>query len=129
MNTPIQISIKEPRTNVLTSPFPRSTSGLILMTLVLICFAFSPAARAVLPAPGGGYPNENTAAGDDALFSLTNGFGNTAIGFDALYSNTYGYLNTANGHSALYFNTADGNTANGYSALYANTTGPYYTYN
>jgi Collagen triple helix repeat (20 copies) len=124
MNTPIRISIKEQLTNVLTSPFPRSTSGLILMTLVLICFAFSPAARAVLPAPGGGYPNENTAAGRDALFSLTDGWDNTAIGFESLYSNTRGTRNTACGSMALGINTTGfNNTANGDEALRSNTTG------
>ena len=37
----------------------------------IACFALSPTAQAVTPAPDGGYPNENTAEGDDALFSLT----------------------------------------------------------
>src|SRR6476620_8040373 len=101
MNTPIQISIKEQRTNVLTSSFPRSTFGLILMTLVLICFAFSPAARAVLPAPDGGYPGNNTAEGEDALFSLTTGGSNTAIGFQTLYANTTASFNTAVGYHVL----------------------------
>ena len=143
MKNQIQIPINGPRTNVLTSPFPRSTTGLILITLVLTCFAFSPAARAVVPAPGGGYSGENTAAGADALFSLTTGLGNTAIGFFALSSNTTGGFNTATGDSTLssnttgVFNTANGdsalssnttgrfNTANGQSALFYNTTGAY----
>src|SRR5438094_9136686 len=97
MNTSIQISIKGPRRNVLTNPFPCSTSALILITLALACFAFSPAARAVLPAPDGGYPNFNTAEGDNALSFLTTGENNTAIGFRALYVNTTGSYNTAPG--------------------------------
>src|SRR4051812_17594599 len=105
MNTPTQISIKGQRTNVLTSPFPRSTSDLILMTLVLICFAFSPAARAVFPAPGGGYPGNNTAEGSDALYHNIDGANNTAIGFNALYYNYAGTFNTANGSGALMSNT------------------------
>ena len=52
-------------------------------------------ARAVLPPPDGGYANDNTAEGQDALFSLTSGFNNTAVGFFALYDNTTGYYNTA----------------------------------
>jgi len=72
---------------------------------VLVWLAISPTARAVTPAPDGGYPNENTAEGDDALFSLTTGLDNTAIGFDARYSNITGNLNTANGASALLNNT------------------------
>ena len=115
--------------------------GFLLIPLLLGCFGLSPVAQAVLPAPDGGYPNGNTAEGDDALFSLITGFGNTAIGNDALFgtttgnfntangasaltSNTTGSFNTANGYAALQSNTtADGNTANGYIALSGNTTG------
>jgi hypothetical protein len=35
------------------------------------CFALIPAAMAVDPPPDGGYPNNNTAEGEDALFNLT----------------------------------------------------------
>ena len=62
----------------------------LLIALALVCFGLSPAARAVVPPPDGGYPGSNTAEGDNALFSLTTGTGNTAIGFDALFSNTTG---------------------------------------
>src|SRR5438128_4223423 len=63
----------------------------LLVSLTLVCFALSPTARAVDPPPDGGYANQNTAEGDDALFSLTTGGENppkenTAIGFQALYS-------------------------------------------
>jgi hypothetical protein len=96
----------------------------LLIPLALGCFALSPAARAVLPAPDGGYPGENTAEGDDALFSLTTGIDNTAIGFNALFSNTEGSFNTAVGDQALISNTTGFyNTANGASALSHNTTG------
>ena len=45
--------------------------GFILIPLVLACFALSPTAQGQLsPPPDGGYPNDNTAEGDDALFSL-----------------------------------------------------------
>jgi hypothetical protein len=44
----------------------------------------SPIAQAVSPPPDGGYPDDNTAEGTDALFKLTSGIGNTAIGFQAL---------------------------------------------
>ena len=47
------------------------------------------AARAVDPPPDGGYPNNNTAEGGDALFSLTTA-DDTAMGFYALDSNTSG---------------------------------------
>src|SRR6266536_2455499 len=95
----------------------------IPLALALAWFALSPTARAVLPAPDGGYPNGNTAEGQDALFSLTTGIDNTAMGFDALYYNTGNY-NTANGYKALLSNTTGGNnTANGVDALRNNTTG------
>ncbi len=90
----------------------------------LACFALSPTVRAVLPAPSGGYPGQNTADGDDALFSLTTGVSNTAIGFEALFSNTYGLGNTAVGDSALAHNTSGiDNTALGEEALDSNTDG------
>ena len=114
MNTPIQISIKRPRKKMLASPFRRSTSAWTLITLALACFAVSPAARAVVPAPDGGYPNFNTAEGDNALFYLTTGENNTAIGFRTLNVNTTGSYNTATGSQALYLNTTGfGNTVNG----------------
>ena len=124
MNTPIQISIKGPQRNVLTSPFPRSTSALILITLALACFALSPGAQAVSPPPTGGYPGGNTAEGENALFSLTTGPYNTAMGDHALYSNTTGGTNTATGGYSLNSNTTGfNNTASGFDALGANTTG------
>ena len=86
----------------------------------------SASALAVNPPPGGGYPNEVTALGQDALFSLTPGsLGmNTAVGFDALYDDTTGYEDTAVGDSALYSNTTGfANVASGDYALYSNTTG------
>src|SRR3982751_3516967 len=93
----------------------------VLIALSLGCFALSPTARAVSPPPDGGYPNFNTAEGEDALFSLTTGFDNSAIGFDALHGNTTGFDNTAVGNNALISNTTGGfNTAVGSYALYRN---------
>ena len=98
--------------------------GLFLIPLVLAAFALSPTAQAVLPPPDGGYPGNNTAEGDDALFSLTTGTDNTALGFNALYSNTTGDSNTATGSLALLSNTTGiRNTASGFVALANNTTG------
>src|SRR5262245_24700239 len=86
--------------------------------LALACFAISPRAQAVLPAPEGGYPGNNTAGGDNALFNLTTGGGNTANGYAALYSNTTGGANTGNGEYALQSNTAGTfNTATGHYTL------------
>ena len=97
--------------------------GLFSAALALACFALSPAALAVDPAPDGGYANGNTAEGEDALFSLTTGSSNTAIGFNALYSNLVGDSNTAVGYLALA-NTLNGpNTAIGFYALNLDTSG------
>src|SRR5437667_350367 len=98
----------------------------LLIPFLLACFALSPTARAVTPAPDGGYPNANTAEGDNALFSLdtSQGFDNTAIGFDALFSLTTGPYNTANGSVALQSNTTGSNNiALGFQAGLNLTTG------
>src|SRR5436309_3520557 len=89
------------------------------------CFAPLQNAQAVSPPPDGGYANENTAEGKDALLNLTSvGCCNTAIGFNALLSDTTGGANTASGASALFSNTeGGGNTATGINALSFNTTG------
>ncbi len=120
------------------SPFRRAFV-LIPLMLALAWFALSPAARAVSPAPDGGYPGEtngasalfnnitgeaNTANGRNALYSNTTGSENTASGRNALFRNTTASFNAANGHSALQSNTTgEGNTANGFQALFSNTTG------
>ena len=103
---------------------------LIPLALALAWLALAPAARAVDPPPDGGYPGNNTAEGDYALFSLTTGFDNTAIGEIALSFNTTGSDNTATGQVALFENTTGTyNTATGESALYSNTTGSFNTAN
>jgi hypothetical protein len=115
-----------------------------LIVIVLGCFALSPRAQAVTPAPDGGYTGHNTAEGLDALFNLTTGGFNTAIGEHALFGDTTdssntavgafalaasspGSQNTAVGQGALRNNTggagALGNVAVGFKALNANTTG------
>src|SRR5437868_3026292 len=116
---------------VKTVPFPRPTKRslwrcrFLFSAVALACFALSPAARAQLsPPPDGGYPNQNTAEGDQALFSLATGINNTANGAQALYSNTTGDNNTATGVAALSQNTSGyNNTAIGVKALVSNTTG------
>ena len=109
------------KNSVNLSPFWR---GFRLIPLLLACFAFSTAARAVVPAPDGGYPGSNTAEGENALFSLTSGTFNTAIGNNALFTNSTGSQNTATGAGALELNTTgSNNTADGFVALFSNTTG------
>jgi hypothetical protein len=102
-------------------PSPASLPFL-LIALVLTWFAFSPAGRAVSPAPDGGYAGDNTAEGDFALQSLTSGATNTAVGHGALYSDTTGSGNTVTGYQALFSNiSGGGNTAIGFEALYNDT--------
>ena len=95
----------------------------LFVAFTLICFAVSPITQAVVPAPDGGYPNNNTAEGTAALFSLTTGADNTAVGLAALGLNLAGSDNTAIGTGALLNNTASQNTALGSVALLSNTGG------
>jgi hypothetical protein len=98
---------------------------LLLIPLVFVCFGFSPRAQGALqPPPSGGYPNDNTAVGQNVLFNLTTGRSNTAVGSEALFSNTTGIFNTAIGVATLLHNTTGpGNTAIGGGALVHNTSG------
>jgi len=110
--------------------------------VAILVLALLPEIFAVSPSPDGGYPNANTAEGDNALSSLTTGERNTAVGTAALQSNTSGSDNTAVGELTLPGNTTgeqntavgsralarntgngNGNTATGFSALNANTSG------
>ncbi len=91
--------------------------------LALACFTLSPTARAVVPAPDGGYPGFNTAEGTSALQNLTTGVGNTVAGWHSLFANSAGNLNTAIGAGTLLSSTGDNNTAIGALALLNNTTG------
>ncbi len=109
--------------------------------VVILCLGVAPALFAVTPPPGGGYPANNTALGEDALFSLTTGGGDTALGYHALYADEGGFGNTAVGELAMagtiggvdnlaVGNSAlaskangDFNTALGFLAMVANTDG------
>jgi trimeric autotransporter adhesin len=102
----------------------------LLITLALLCFGLLPRVQAVVPPPDGGYPNFNTAEGQNALFGLTTGVGNAAVGWYSLFSNTDGSFNTAVGVGALVLNVGDQaagegveNTAVGTVALLFNTSG------
>src|SRR5437773_2724387 len=105
----------------------------ILTTLALVCVGLLPTARAVSPAPDGGYPGGNTAEGQAALLNTTIGAGallanssneNTASGAGALLSNATGSANTANGAFALFnITTGSGNIALGVGAGISLTAG------
>jgi hypothetical protein len=104
--------------------------GFLPIVLAVVWFTFAPRLQAVSPPPDGGYPNNNTAEGTNALESLTTGTDNTAIGFQALFNNTDARFNTAIGSQALFHVTTGAfgfsgslNTANGYQALFSNTEG------
>ena len=75
----------------------------ILLALVLL--AFSRMAQAACPSPNHGCAGGNTAAGHNALLSLTTGTYNTADGFLSLRSNTEANFNTAIGAGALLAKT------------------------
>lgn len=103
-----------------------SPSHINLASLIATAFlGLAATAFAVDPPPGGGYPGENTALGDNALFSLApDSTANTALGFNALTANTLGGGNNATGTFALMTNTTGFyDVADGYGALEYNTTG------
>src|SRR5438045_8592699 len=105
----------------------------LFVAFAFICFALS-STHAIIPPPDGGYPNFNTAEGQNALFSLTTGSANTAVGWYSLFSNTEGSFNTAVGAGTLLFNNpvqfsfeGANNTAMGAAALLFNTIGRFNT--
>jgi Chaperone of endosialidase len=102
---------------------PKNASPLVLIALLLACLPLSPRARAVVPAPDGGYPGQNTAEGQSALLHLAGGTYNTALGWASLGFNVTGNNNTAIGAGALLANTGDNNTATGAATLLSNATG------
>src|SRR5206468_12277191 len=106
-----------------STTYGSSPRGLLLIPLILVCFALSPQMQALSPPPDGGYPNGNTAEGDGALSGLTGGFYNSAVGFLSLLSNADASFNTGVGAGTLLVNTANENTATGAGALLSNTTG------
>jgi trimeric autotransporter adhesin len=108
------------------------TTTLLVIPLVLACFALLPRAQAATPellpapAPDGAYLGFNTAEGLNALFNVNTAVGqfNTALGFAALKFDITGAHNTAVGAQALLNNnTGSFNTAVGENALVHNTTG------
>ena len=112
-----------------STTYASSPRGLLLISLVLACFAFSLQMHALSPPPDGGYPNGNTAEGDSALSGLTGGFYNSAFGFLSLLSNGDASFNTGVGAGTLLTNTANENTATGAGALLSNTIGDQNTAN
>ena len=107
-----------------------ATRCFFVVPLAVGWLALSPMAEAQLPSPtpDGGYPGNNTAEGDNALFNLNGGTDNTAIGADALLNNSTGSFNTAIGSGALTNSTTPiGSTATGFEALLSNQTGNYNT--
>src|SRR6476660_6492720 len=101
--------------------------ALLLIPLVVTCFAPLLRAQGVVPPPDGGYPGFTTAAGTKALFSLTTGSANTAVGWYSLETVTTGSFNTGVGAGTLVLNSGDQNTATGVAALLLNTTGGFNT--
>jgi hypothetical protein len=126
------ISPADKRKEFATDSFIQLRTAILpfLIAFMLSCFGLSAKILAVVPAPDGGYPGNNTAEGTNALFSLTSGIDNTALGFETLFRNTTGDFNTAEGFGALFSNSSGTqNTATGVNALISNTTGSFNTAN
>src|SRR6476661_3983892 len=60
-------------------------SALLCFSLLIAWPELLPQAQAVDPPPDGGYPNRNTAEGEDAFFNHVSGGDNVAVGYPALY--------------------------------------------
>jgi hypothetical protein len=101
----------------------KTTAPPLLITLALLCFGLLTRVEAVVPAPDGGYPGQNTAEGQSALLHLAGGTYNTALGWASLGFNVTGNYNTGVGAATLLNNTASENTATGAGALLSNTVG------
>jgi len=113
-----------------TSRCLRSHIAILLVNLAVLAVPSTTRALLPPPPPDGGYPNQNTAEGENALFNLTTGEFNTATGYNTLTRNTTGDFNTANGSQALLLNTSGGsNTATGANALFLNGSGSVNTAN
>lgn len=67
------------------------SSNKLIRTVGLIgaCALAATTSLAVSPPPDGGYPDANTAEGEDELFSLATGLSNTALGSDAPRPGSY----------------------------------------
>src|SRR5262245_36917261 len=104
-------------------------TAVLLLPLMLACFALLPNAQAitspdVITSPDEALPNLITAAGLEALLSLTTGISNTAYGARALRANTTGGSNLGIGGFALINNTIGNmNTAVGNNAMFSNIDG------
>jgi hypothetical protein len=96
----------------------------LALAFVMLCFVgVASTINAVVPPPDGGYPNGNTAEGQNALLNLTSGGFNTAVGWLSMRSDLTGSFNTAVGAGTLFRNNADENTAIGTGALLSNNAG------
>jgi trimeric autotransporter adhesin len=100
----------------------RKTTTLLVIPLVLACFALLPRAQAETVTPLA-FNGTNTWDGFNALANITTGTFNSAFGAWALENDTSGSHNTALGGQALRHNNGDFNTAVGENALVFNTTG------
>jgi trimeric autotransporter adhesin len=111
------------------------TTTLLVIPLVLACFALLPRAQAqtpegtispaetISPLAGAELPGFNTELGFNALNNLTTGTFNSAFGALTLVNTSTGSHNTAVGGQALRNNNGSFNTAVGENALVFNTTG------
>ena len=102
--------------------------NLLIITLALAFFVFSPSMHASCEQGCSGVDDSNTFLGDNALFDFTAGDNDTAVGYSALASDLNGINNTAVGAYALDSDTSGySNTGIGVNALSSATTGSWNT--
>ena len=108
-----------------SSSMPHRRYYLLLVSCAagLICLSLWQTAYAVDPAPDGGYANDNTAEGENALFDtdINSSTDNTAIGFDVLHFADIIFGDTAVGSQAMEFGGGNFNVAIGFEALFQNS--------
>jgi hypothetical protein len=125
-NRPVSNQMKSKKMKAMMKPFTRSHSrcGFFILAVALCWFAFSPVLEAGCPNPPGVCFGQNTAVGEDALFSVTTGVRNAGVGVGALFHTTDGNQNTGIGYQTLFNNiSGDHSTGIGSQALFNNTSG------
>ena len=97
--------------------------GFLLIPLILVCFAFAPQTRALVPPPDGGYPGLQYGRRTASTASQPHRCCKYGAWLACALRNLGASFNTGVGAGALVLNRADANTAVGTAALLLNGDG------